>query len=60
VNLHELVSQLIRDTKARRPRESSGFRRTPASAVFLPELVLCATIVLMLLVRVFSWGRARR
>jgi NADH-quinone oxidoreductase subunit N len=44
VNIHELVNTLLIDTK-----ESLRF--------FLPELTLCAAIVLMLLVRVFNWGR---
>jgi len=44
VNLHDVISQLIDDTE-------------PSIDVFLPELVLCLTIVLMLLVRVFNWGR---
>ena len=44
MNLHDVISQLIDDTE-------------PSIDVFLPELVLCLTIVLMLLVRVFNWGR---
>lgn len=44
MNLHDVISQLIDDTE-------------PSIGVFLPELVLCLTIVLMLLVRVFNWGR---
>jgi len=44
VNLHDVISQLIIDSKA-------------SIGMFLPELVICVTIVLMLLVRVFNWGR---
>jgi len=45
VNLHELVDLMLLDTKG---------ASLPA---FLPELVLCGTIVLMLVIRVFNWGR---
>jgi NADH-quinone oxidoreductase subunit N len=57
VNLHQLVSELIVDTKG--SPDASFFEITPDSSlyVFLPELILCATILLMLLVRVFSVGR---
>ena len=34
-----------------------SFAATSSIGLFLPEITLCATIVLMLLVRVFSWGR---
>jgi len=44
VNLHELVSKLIVDSK-------------DSVALFLPELTLCATIVAMLLIKVFDFGR---
>ncbi len=58
MNLHELVSQLIIDTKG---TAEGGLFSLPtldsSLGAFLPELVLCATIVLMLLVRVFKWGR---
>ncbi|MEZ6111164.1 MAG: NADH-quinone oxidoreductase subunit N [Pirellulaceae bacterium] len=54
MNLHEIVSQLIIDTKG----EGAGLFSAPAPgssiALFYPELLLCATIVLMLLVRVFD------
>jgi NADH-quinone oxidoreductase subunit N len=58
VNLHELVSQLIIDT-----RGSTGDGLfswpTPDSSlgVFLPEITLCGTIVLMLIARIFRLGR---
>ncbi|MBC8876631.1 MAG: NADH-quinone oxidoreductase subunit N [Planctomycetes bacterium] len=44
MNLHDVISQLIIDSKS-------------SIGMFLPELVICVTIVLMLLVRVFNWGR---
>ncbi|HJN12021.1 MAG TPA: NADH-quinone oxidoreductase subunit N [Pirellulaceae bacterium] len=58
MNLHELVSQLIVDTKG--PVDGSLFSLPSADSslgVFLPEICLCVTIVLMLLVRVFRFGR---
>jgi NADH-quinone oxidoreductase subunit N len=57
VNLHELVSQLIIDTKG---VTGSGFPLWSADSslgAFLPELCLCATIVAMLFARLFSLGR---
>ncbi len=58
MNLHELVSQLIIDTKG---SVAGGLFTLPSRdsslGVFLPEICLCATIVLMLLVRVFRFGR---
>jgi len=47
VNLHDLVSQLIVDTKG--TADSS-------LAAIAPELILCATILVMLLVRTFKGG----
>ena len=57
MDLHEAISQLIIDTKG--PTEGGAGLFTPTSSVglFLPEIVLCITIVMMLLVRVFHWGR---
>jgi NADH-quinone oxidoreductase subunit N len=57
VNLHEAISELILNTKG--VIEGGPFLLSPTSslAVFLPEITLCTTIVLMLLVRLFSWGR---
>jgi len=57
VNLHEIVSQLIVDTKGSTETGCPVFASNSSIGVFLPELVLCLTIVLMLLVRVFNWGR---
>ena len=45
MNIHELISHTIADTKA---------SLWPA---FAPELVLCVTIFVMLLVRLFRWGQ---
>lgn len=57
MNLHDVINQLIIDTRG--PAEAGWFGVSWHSSigVFLPELVLCLTIVLMLLVRVFNWGR---
>ena len=58
MNLHDLVSQLIIDTKG---TVAGGLFAWPTAdsslGAFTPELCLCATIVLVLFVRVFSWGR---
>ena len=53
-NLHDLVSKLIVDTKG--SPDASFFVITADSslAAFLPELLLCATILAMLFVRLFS------
>jgi NADH-quinone oxidoreductase subunit N len=55
MNLHDLVSQLIIDTKG---NAGAGLTVSADSsiAVVLPELILCATILVMLLVRVFKGG----
>jgi NADH-quinone oxidoreductase subunit N len=57
VNLHQLVSDLIVDTKG--SPDASFLSIVPDSSlyVFLPELIICATILLMLLVRLFAIGR---
>jgi len=57
VNLHEIVSQLILDTRGDVAGGWWAFSPTSSVGVFLPEILLCATIVLILLVRVFSWGQ---
>ena len=56
-NLHELVSRLIVDTKG--SPDASFFSMTADSSLgaFLPELLLCATVLAMLLVRLFRLGR---
>ena len=57
MNLQEIVHQVIVNTVG--PGGTGWFGIAPDSSlgVFLPELVLCATIVLMLLVRLFRWGQ---
>lgn len=57
MNLYEAVNQLILDTRGVPPGGPLSFAPTSSIGLFLPELTICATIVLMLLVRVFSWGR---
>jgi NADH-quinone oxidoreductase subunit N len=54
VNLHDLVSQLIIDTNG----SVSAFPWSSDSslAAFLPELVICGTILLLLLARVVKGG----
>ncbi len=54
-NLFELVSEVIRDTKG---LGGGWFSVAPDSSVglFFPEIVLCGTIVVMLLVRLFRFG----
>ena len=44
VNFHQLVSDLIVNTET-------------SVQLFRPELAICGTIVLMLFVRIFDWGR---
>ena len=57
MNFHEIVSQLILDSRGDVARGPWSFSATSSIGLFLPEIALCATIVLMLFVRVFSWGR---
>ena len=53
MNLHDLVSQLIIDTEG-----AAGTVTLDSSLrAFLPELVLCATVLVMLFVRIFRFGR---
>jgi NADH-quinone oxidoreductase subunit N len=57
VNLHDLVSQLIVDTKG---SPAGGIFSAPTRDsslwAFLPELILCGTVLVMLLVRLFRGG----
>jgi NADH-quinone oxidoreductase subunit N len=57
LNLHDLVSQLIVDTKG---SPAGGLLSSPTAdsslAGIAPELILCATILVLLLVRVFKGG----
>ena len=57
MNLHELVSDLIKDTKGSPAGSFLEFTADSSLRAFLPELILCATILLTLLVRVFKIGR---
>lgn len=54
MNLHELVSDLIIDSKG-----AAGVLMTADSSLraFLPELVLCATVLVMLFLRLSRLGR---
>ena len=57
MNLHDLVSQLIVDTKG-----AAGALLSPATAdsslrAYLPELILCLTVLVMLGMRLPRWGR---
>ena len=57
MNLHELVSDLIVDTRGLGGRLLSMPSSDSSLGVFLPELTICATIVLLLFLRIFRWGR---
>src|SRR5262245_41134131 len=56
MNLHELVSQLIIDTKG----AAGGLFAAPTAdsslRAYLPELVLCLTILALLAIRLPRWG----
>ena len=54
MNFHEIVSQLILDTRGSVAGGPWTFSTLSSIGVFLPEIALCATIVLMLLVRLVS------
>lgn len=57
MNFHELVSQLIIDTKGS-PSESFFVLTADSSLrAFLPEILLSVAVLAMLGVRLFSWGR---
>jgi len=57
VNLYDAVNQLVLDTRGVPPGGPLSFSAVSSIGLFLPEITICATIVLMLMVRVFSWGR---
>ena len=57
MNLYEAVNQLILDTRGAWGGGLLSFAATSSIGLFLPEITVCVTIVLMLFVRVFSWGR---
>ena len=56
-NIHDLISRLIVDTKGSADASFLAINKDSSLWAFLPELIICATIVLMLLVRVFKAGR---
>jgi len=56
MNLHELINDLIVDTKGSTGDSFLQIAADSSLAAFAPELILCVTIVLMLLVRVFKGG----
>ncbi|MDX1948648.1 MAG: NADH-quinone oxidoreductase subunit N [Pirellulaceae bacterium] len=57
MNLHELVSQLIVDTSGVAGKVFGAPAADSSLRAFLPELVICATVLVMLLVRLFRIGR---
>lgn len=57
MNLYDAVNQLVLDTRGVPPGGPLSFSAVSSIGLFLPEITICATIVLMLMVRVFSWGR---
>lgn len=56
MNLHDLVSQLIIDTKGTAGALFSAPAPDSSLAAFMPELVLCLTILLLLALRLPRWG----
>jgi NADH-quinone oxidoreductase subunit N len=56
VNLHDLVSQLIIDTKGAAGALFAAPTVDSSLRAFLPELVLCLTILILLAVRLPRWG----
>lgn len=57
VNLHELVSQLLVDTKGTATSSFTAITADSSLRAFLPELILCVTVLLLLFVRLFEFGR---
>ena len=53
MNLHELVSQLIIDTKGSPDGSFFAIAADSSLRAFLPELLLCATVLAMLFIRLF-------
>ena len=56
MNLHDLVSQLMVDTKGSPSGDFLAITADSSLWAFLPELILCATVLVMLLVRLFRGG----
>lgn len=57
MTLHDLVSQVIINTKGSADGSFFSITADSSLALFLPELLLCVTILLMLFVRLFEAGR---
>lgn len=56
MNLHDLVSELIIDTKGVASGSFLDVGANSSLRAFLPELILCATILVMLFLRLFKAG----
>src|SRR5438034_7330357 len=56
MNLHDLVSQLIIDTKGAAGALFAAPTADSSLRAYLPELVLCLTILVLLAVRLPRWG----
>jgi NADH-quinone oxidoreductase subunit N len=56
VNLHDLVSQLIIDTKGAAGALFSAPAADSSLHAYLPELVICLTVLALLAVRLPKWG----
>ncbi|MCP4817407.1 MAG: hypothetical protein GY888_33235, partial [Planctomycetaceae bacterium] len=54
MNIHDLVSELIVNTKGTASGSFLSITRDSSLGAFLPELVICLTIVLLLTVRLFD------
>ena len=54
MNIHELVSDLIVNTKGTADGGFLSITRDSSLGAFLPELIICVTIVLLLAVRLFD------
>ena len=54
MNIHDLVSELIVNTKGTASGGFLSITRDSSLGAFLPELVICLTIVLLLTVRLFD------
>jgi len=56
VNLHDLVSQLVIDTKGAAGALLAAPTADSSLHAFLPEIILCVTILVLLAVRLPKWG----
>jgi NADH-quinone oxidoreductase subunit N len=56
VNLHDLVSQLIIDTKGTAGALLAAPTADSSLHAYLPELILCLTVLVLLAVRLPRWG----